>query len=501
MSSTSVSVLMPLTGSGAPPNAARQAIERYLASTGFDFEIMPLAEATYGASLRRGVSEAKGNVVVVVDPELPYPVDAIGDAVAMIDSGGTDIVFATTHDGDDKRHPLLRWFLVPHLPDPAIRLKAFSSAAAKLVAGESKLNGGGCELEIAFLANKYGFRVERIRVHSSADERTGRPLPSFGGITGLPALIAIRLNDRRMNYRAARRCPVCFSNEVWSWAQIPGNIVRACHRCKCRYLNRFNIDEEELPVHRELRAYAPAGDVLDETIHSRTAREKTSLRRLANVRRDMPLRARLLEVGVRDGSFGAAASREYEYVGIDHASAAARAARARGLDVYCASLLNFVNTGPAFDAVALFHVFENMADPHDALGRVKDLLKPGGTLFLSTFDTEGLLYLLTERRRMMHNFRTHLILYSRSALIELLEHSGFEIQSIVPDFEYRDHKFLRHWLTARWPRLGAIARAVLRVLPDPLLVTSGSIRVIARRRAGTPANVRAIRSVEPTHAR
>jgi len=498
MSSTSVSVLMPLIGSGSPPIAARQAIERYLASTGFEFEILPLAEPTYGAALRRGVSEAKGNIVVIVDPELPYPVGAIGDVVAMIDSGGTDIVFATTHEGDDSRHPLLRWFLVPHLPDPAIRLKAFSSAAAKLVAGESKLNGSGCELELAFLANKYGFRIERIHVQCNTKSM---PPSAFGGVSGLPSLIAIRLNDRRMNYRAARRCPVCFSNEVWSWAQIPGNIVRACHRCKCRYLNRFQEDEEGLPVRRELRAYAPAGEVLEEMVHSRTAREKTSMRRLASVRRDIPLRARLLEVGVRDGSFGAAASREYEYVGIDHATAAARSARARGLDVYCAALQNFVNTGPAFDAIALFHVFENMADPHDALGRVKDLLKPGGTLFLTTFDTEGFLYLITERRRMVHNFRTHLILYSRSALIELLEHSGFEIQSIVPDFEYRDHKFLRHWLTARWPRVGAIARAILRVLPDPLLVTSGSIRVIARRRAGTPANVRAIRSAEPTHAR
>jgi SAM-dependent methyltransferase len=309
------------------------------------------------------------------------------------------------------------------------------------------------------------------------------------------------MNDRRMHYRAARRCPVCFSNEVWSWAQIPGNIVRSCGRCKCRYLNRFHVDEEVLPVHRELRAYAPADDVPDDAGHSRTAREKTSLRRLANVRRDIPQRARLLEVGVRDASFAAAATREYEYVGIDHASAAARAARSRGLEVYCASLQNFVNTGPAFDAIALFHVFENMSDPHDALGRAKDLLKPGGTLFLTTFDTEGFLYLLTERKRMVYNFRTHLILYSRSALIELLEHSGFEIQSIAPDFEYRDQKFVRHWLTTRWPRLGAIARAILPLLPDPLLVTSGSIRVIARRRAGSPANVRTIRSVEATHAR
>jgi hypothetical protein len=102
---------------------------------------------------------------------------------------------------------------------------------------------------------------------------------------------------------------------------------------------------------------------------------------------------------------------------------------------------------------------------------------------------------------MAHNFRTHAILYSRSALIELLEHSGFEIQSIVPDFEYRDHKFLRHWLTVRFPHLGGVARAILRVLPDPLLVTSGSIRITARRRAGAPLNVRAIRSAEPTHAR
>ncbi|HEY4641854.1 MAG TPA: bifunctional glycosyltransferase/class I SAM-dependent methyltransferase [Thermoanaerobaculia bacterium] len=499
MSSTSVSVLMPLIGSGSPPIAARQAIERFLASTGLQFEILPIAEATYGAAVRRGVSEAKGDIVVVADPELPYPVGAIGDAVAMIDSGATDIVFATTHhNDDDTRHPLLRWFLVPVLPDPAIRLKAFSASAAKFVVGESKLTGGGCELEIAFLANKYGFRVEPIQVHCDSKQMPER---TFGGVSGLPSLIAIRMNDRRMHYRAARRCPVCFSNEVWSWAQIPGNIVRACHRCKCRYLNRFDPDEEGLPVHRELRAYTPAGDALDDTVHSRNAREKTSLRRLANVRRDIPQRARLLEVGVRDASFAAAASRDYEYVGIDHASAAARAARARGLEVYCAALQNFVNTGPAFDAIAMFHVFENMSDPHDALGRVKDLLKPGGTLFLTTFDTEGFLYLLTERKRMMHNFRTHLILYSRSALIELLEHSGFEIQSIVPDFEYRDHKFLRHWLTTRLPRLGAIARAILPMLPDPLLVTSGSIRVIARRRAGAPINVRAIRSVEPTHAR
>ena len=485
MSSTSVSVIVPARGPGFSPAP----IERYLETTGFTFEILQPEGDAYGSAVRRGVSDAKGSVVVIVDGELPYPVSAIGDAVAMVESGATDVVFASTREGDDGS-PLLRWMLVPILPDPSLHLKAFSSPAAKLVIGETRLDDGGCDLEIAFLANKYGFRVERLVVQTT----------SMDGSFALPWAFSIRLANRRHAYRAARRCPVCFSAEVWSCAQIPGNVVRACRRCKCRYLNQFMDDEGASPVRRVLRAHAPPASPTYES-HSPPAREKTSLRRLSWVRRTLPARARVLEVGVRDGSFGAAAAREYEYVGIDPASAAARHARSRGLEVYCASLSSFVNTGPAFDAITLFHVFENMADPHDALGRIKDLLKPGGVLFLSTFDTEGLIYFFSGRAKMAQNFRTHLILYSRSALIELLERSGFEIADIGPDFEYRDHKFVRHWLAAHHPILAPLARAGLRLLPDPLIVSTGSIRIVAKRRGGPSLNVRAIRSVEPTHAR
>ena len=42
---------------------------------------------------------------------------------------------------------------------------------------------------------------------------------------------------------------------------------------------------------------------------------------------------------------------------------------------------------------------------------------------------------------------------------------------------------------------------LLNVLPDPLIVSTGSIRIVAKRRSGAPLNARAIRSVEPTHAR
>jgi SAM-dependent methyltransferase len=492
-----VSVVVPSSGGdGESGSRCRTAVERYLETTGFKYEWIAAEGSSYGAAVRRGASEARGDVIVVIDPELPYAVSAIGHAVAMVQSNATDVVFAAPH-GDSWRAPaLLRWLLDAEIPHPHLRLKAFSSSAAKLIVGESRLVGEEVDLELAFLANKYGFRVERLAVELLTGART---VAAYDGFRGLVPAIRIRLTNRNMGYRAARRCPVCFSSEVWTCAQIPGNVIRACRRCKCRYLNQFAGEDDTHPVRRVLRPHVPAGEV--EEPHSESAREKTSLRRLAALRKQLTARARVLEIGIRDGSFGAAASREFEFVGIDASPAVARHARGRGLDAYCATLTNFVNTGPAFDAIAIFHVFENMPEPHDALSRMKDLLKPGGILFMTTFDTEGLLYLLTERRRMPHTFRTHLILYSRSAMIELLENSGFEIDAIGPELEYRDHKFLRYLAQSRWPALAPVVRALLKILPDPLLIGSGSIRIVAKRRAGTPLNVRAIRSAEPTHAR
>ena len=496
MSSTSVSILVPLVGPAPELPSTLETVEHYLQTTGFDFDIRVLDSRDgngYGAMIRRGAGEAKGSVVVVIDQDLPYPVTAIGDAVALVESAAADVVFGNFAPA---RFAPLRWAVVSLLPDPSVRLKALSADASRILLGESMLNDGGFDLEVAYLASKYGFRVESLNVNSNANAR-----PVFGVLGGLRSAVAIRLADRNNSYRAPRRCPVCFSSEVWSWAQIPGNVVRACSRCKCRYLNHFDVTDESAPVRRELRPNMPAAEAGDETAHAKTAREKTSYGRLSMLRKHVASRARVLEIGVRDGSFGIAAAREFEYVGIDRAVATARVARSRGLEVYCSTLSGFVNTGPAFDAITLFHVLESMPDPHDALARMKDLLKPGGALLLTTFDTEGILYLFSERTRMAHNFRTHLILYSRSALIELLEHSGFEIVSVAPAFEYRDHKFLRQWMSARFPAIAPMANAMLNILPDPLLVTSGSIRIVAKRRSGAPMDVRAIRSVEPTHAR
>lgn len=492
MDAPGVSVLIAQRSQGAAA-AASEKIAAYLQSAGLTHEISVL-EGDYATALRRGVGDARGTVVVIIDAESAPPLASIGDVIATIGAGAADVIFGIS-DAHAVPGPLCEWLLVSHLPDARCVFKAFSSAAAKLLCGETKLAGGVIDIEIAYLANKYGFRTEHVAAGPTA-------VPArWSAIGAVVAAFRIRFTDRAIQYRAARRCPVCFSSEVWSCAQIPGNVIRECNRCKCQYLNRF-VDEDGggEPVLRAPQHLAPA-ELPHDSAAAAPARLKTSLRRLAFVKKSLPPRSRLLEVGIRDASFAIAAQDDYEYVGIDRAPGAARHARARGLEVYCATLANFVNSGPPFDAIALFHVFENMPDPHDAMGRLKELIKPGGMLFLSTFDTEGLLYLMTSRSRFAQNFRTHLILYSRSALIELLEHSGFEILSVGPDLEYRDHKFLRHWISTRWPALAQPSLALLRILPDPLPISSGSIRIVAKRRSGSHFNMRSIRSAEPTHVR
>lgn len=500
---------------GSTDSTAQLVRERAGKSSGI--RLLPLeSNQGKGAAVRRGVLESRGAVIAFLDADLPYELQNLGHAIALVHSGTTEIAIggrdlpASDHDPS---YPLLRkilgrtfslvvrLLLVPGLPDTQCGLKAFSSSTAKILFSESKLQRFGFDFEVLFLARKYGFRIQRIPV-SMSHRHASKVRLVADSVRMFADVLRVRYWNRVQAYRSPRRCPVCLSREISTLTQLRGWVVRACSRCKCRYLGNFPSDEELETLYND--AYFSSGRDSEHGYASReltAAARKTNERRLAILRKHLPANARVLEVGAGNGLFGQSATREFEYVGIDLCDEAVRAARARGLEVYRASLARYVNTGAAFDAVTLFHVFEHLADPHDALATLGELLRPGGILVVITPDTESLLCAISGDRWVSYKFPEHLILYSRSALIELLEHSGFEIVSASSDFEYCDHPFLLSRLDALHPAAAAAAKPVLSLLPDPLAVTSGSIRIVARRRSGPPLSARAIRAVEPTHAR
>jgi dolichyl-phosphate beta-glucosyltransferase len=464
-----------------------------------------------GAAVRHGMQEARGGVVAFIDADFPYRLQDLGDALALVQSEATDITIGSRPLRGAERDPAysaprraasrlfsaaVRALLVPRVVDTRCGLKAFSITAAKLLFAESKLSGYGFDLEILYLANKYGLRVECVPA-AVARPHLSRLRPLRDGIPMLFDIYRIRMLDRRLAYRAARRCPVCFSSDVWTLLQLPGRLVRECHRCHCRYRNVFPPIEELEAMHRQnCRAGTP-----DPEPSPAEAVQRTAMKRAAFVRRLLPAQGRLLEIGAGEGLLGRFLGREFDYVGLDTCEATARAARSAGVPVYCARLSEFVNTGGPFDAVALLRGFSQLADPHDALARIHELLKPGGVMAITTPDAEGLFCALSGDRWPPYESLDHLILYSRSALIELLERSGFEIASASADFHYATHEAIHSRLRST-TRLGAaLTSAALRFLPDPLNVATGSIRIVARRRSGSPRNMRSVRAVEATHAR
>lgn len=449
-----------------------------------ELRIIPAGEGP-GAALRRAVSEARGEIIAIVEPGVVCCVEELGHAIAVIDARETDLVLvggdAARQEGSER---LGRLLLQCDATAARAPMRVYSHHAGRVLFAESRLNSCNQPFELLFLANRYGFRVTRIPLAGVTADNAGRtPLREV-----IRDFVRVRRHDRALAYRAPRRCPVCFSSSVRSAAQVPGHVVRACDRCKCRYL-------ADLPSEDDLEsAWSPPVEP-----RRTPSTSKTNEAQLRLLKRLVPPGSRVLEVGAGDGSFGTAVAREYDYIGIDPSDANARRARAAGVQVYRSTLSRFVNIGTPFDAVVLFRVFEYLPDPHDALARLRELLKPGGYLLMVTPDTESLSVSMAADRWTREKFPEHVIVYSRSALIELLERSGFEITSAGAFMEYRDHESLR----ADAARFGVkwAARLPLAVLPDPLPVSSGAIRVVARRRAGPPTVPRGIRSVEPTHAR
>lgn len=94
---------------------------------------------------------------------------------------------------------------------------------------------------------------------------------------------------------------------------------------------------------------------------------------------------RLLDVGFGNGSFLKIASEMgWNAEGIDFDPKAVEVARARGLNVRCASAADLSAHAEQYDVITISHVIEHVHEPLNLLRDLYRLLKPGGHLWLDT---------------------------------------------------------------------------------------------------------------------
>lgn len=160
---------------------------------------------------------------------------------------------------------------------------------------------------------------------------------------------------------------------------------------------------------------------------SYVAAEDGRQRTFANALKSFPPgRGRLLDVGCNTGVFlEQARIAGFECYGIEPSHFAARRAReAKGFDVFCGAVPCELPWKEKFDVITLWDVIEHVDDPMATAMFLRDSLKPGGRLHLSTMDI-GSLYARISGRSWPWLMKMHVHYFSRRTIEALLLRAGF----------------------------------------------------------------------------
>ena len=216
----------------------------------------------------------------------------------------------------------------------------------------------------------------------------------------------------------------------------------------------------------------------DVPLSSGPDRARRQARMLAEILRNAPGPAVILDVGCGDGAALATAAAQnpaHRFAGIDWSADAVRQARRQGLTVMRGRVDRRlpVADGQA-DAVIMSELIEHLVDPDQAVAEVRRVLRPGGDLLLSTpnlaaWYNRGLLAagiqpvfsevsLRGVFGRPGHVVAGHLRLFTRRALTGFLAASGFRCVTVAGARYHDVPRPLRPLDRAfcRWPSAASI---------------------------------------------
>ena len=198
-----------------------------------------------------------------------------------------------------------------------------------------------------------------------------------------------------------------------------------------------------------LQAFYENADVPRNSVPDRARRQA---RMLAEVLRRQAGSAVIIDVGCGDGAVLAVAARhnpDHRFTGLDWSAAAVQRARGLGLTVLVAGVdrPGLPIADGAADVLIMSELIEHLVDPDWAVGEVRRVLRPGGSLLLSTpnlaaWYNRGLLAFGFQPVFSEVSLRGvygrpgrvvvgHLRLFTRRALAEFLAASGFRCVRIV----------------------------------------------------------------------
>ncbi|HLA08078.1 MAG TPA: glycosyltransferase [Anaerolineales bacterium] len=166
-----------------------------------------------GFSVRRGVEESRGQILIFLDADLPYELDAIDGFLSAL-RGGNDLAIGSRvlPGSEVKGVPLARFFagqvfswmvqlfLFLGIRDTQCGFKSFKSAAAREIFRRVTIGGFGFDVELLFIARKLRYKIQPVAVRMIHHRLGSRVRLVNHSIEMLKDLFVIRFNDWQGRY-------------------------------------------------------------------------------------------------------------------------------------------------------------------------------------------------------------------------------------------------------------------------------------------------------------
>jgi SAM-dependent methyltransferase len=235
-------------------------------------------------------------------------------------------------------------------------------------------------------------------------------------------------------------CPVCGSEKYALFLSgkdyfLTGETfeIVKCSNCGFRFTNP-RPEAEELGKYYESTEYISHSDTRKGTFASiyQVVRKYTLSRKLVIISK-FQTNGDILDIGCATGQFIKYMSDHgWNATGIEpDEKTRARAISEFGLRVFSEEKLNTFSPA-SFDVITMWHVLEHVSDLNGRMTQLKNLLKPGGTMFIAVPNCEA--YDAEKYKEFWagYDLPRHLYHFTKSDIKLLVENFGFTIVTILP---------------------------------------------------------------------
>lgn len=241
-----------------------------------------------------------------------------------------------------------------------------------------------------------------------------------------------------------RACNLCGDTSPKLLWERNGYAIVACNRCGLQYVGQNPQDIDFAALYSEDYYTGGSGQVFANYLGEERARRANARRKLRSMRRRTPRSGRLLDVGCAAGFFLVEARRYFEPQGVEISEFSSRVARERfGLDVFTGTLQDAKFAADSFDVITMWDVVEHLSDPKAVLMEASRVLRPGGSLVLTTGDVGSRYARRAGPRWHLLEPPWHLYYFSRATMSAMGEAAGLRLQACTSNGVASDHRVLR----------------------------------------------------------